>query len=95
MWRYMPYNNLPANLRMVPAISGEQTVYFMHPGEVFEVQEQLQGDDGITYLMHADGWGWLFDRLADGSVMCVREEVSVCVCEFVCVGVCVCVCVCV
>jgi hypothetical protein len=73
MWRYAPLNGLPADVRAEPAVDGKRTQDWVDHGAIFEVAEEVDGDDNVKYLRLANGTGWLFDRRPSVR-MCTRLD---------------------
>merc|ERR1712118_306087 len=54
MWRYQPPSALPIDVRAEPAVDGKRTQALLRPGAIFEVAEELVGEDGVMYLRMAN-----------------------------------------
>lgn len=72
-WVCSPEFTAPINIRANPDVNGRRTEEELQPGEIFNVSEELRGDDGVLYLRLADGRGWVFDKKPGVGIMCVRN----------------------
>eukprot|EP00930_Biecheleria_cincta_P030002 TRINITY_DN20820_c0_g1_i1.p1 TRINITY_DN20820_c0_g1~~TRINITY_DN20820_c0_g1_i1.p1 ORF type:complete len:1638 (-),score=301.70 TRINITY_DN20820_c0_g1_i1:11-4405(-) len=62
------------SIRAEPSMDAEKTGDTISRGESVSISEELVGEDGITYLKLADGRGWIFNKLQDGTVLCSKSD---------------------
>lgn len=72
IWKYEPEQLATIDIRSSPDINGARTAEKLHPGDVFEVSEEIPSAAGVTFLRLADGRGWVFDTKPGFGTMCVR-----------------------
>lgn len=72
LWVFKPPETRPLDIRTEPELKSKRSTETILPGVVFEVSEEKEGADGITYLKLADGRGWAFDKIPSGLVLCAR-----------------------
>eukprot|EP00933_Yihiella_yeosuensis_P063077 TRINITY_DN66146_c0_g1_i1.p1 TRINITY_DN66146_c0_g1~~TRINITY_DN66146_c0_g1_i1.p1 ORF type:complete len:514 (+),score=109.84 TRINITY_DN66146_c0_g1_i1:201-1544(+) len=76
LWRYVPADGRHMDLRTEPLLDGERASSFLSAGDVFCVDKEQQGRDGVLYLRLADGRGWSFDHKPAFGAMCQRFQIN-------------------
>lgn len=71
-WRFDAGDGLHMDIRALPDVRAPRTGQAVWPGEVFGVDHEEKGRDGILYLHLADGRGWVFAKKPGVGRMCVR-----------------------
>lgn len=59
-------------IRSEPDSSSSKTKYTLQPFSIFSVSQEVQGCDGVLYLKLMDGRGWVFDRVPQVAIMCIK-----------------------
>lgn len=73
-WEFTKTDGLAIGIRTEPAMDAEKTGDSISSGEIMSISEEVVGDDGVTYLKLADGRGWIFNQLQDGTVLCCKSD---------------------
>lgn len=73
-WRYTPVNGASMAIRANPSLDSAPADATLRPGTLFEVCEEVEGEDGVTFLKMNDGSGWVFDMKPGVGIMCRRVD---------------------
>lgn len=77
LWKYDGLGDRqPLMIRATPGVNAARTGQALQVGSWFYVSEELEGDDGVLYLLLADGRGWVFDHKPGIGVMCTNQEAA-------------------
>lgn len=68
-WRCLEHS---IAVREAPDIAADRLNHSLHPGEEFDVREELEGTDGVLYLRLAHYSGWVFNYPPSVGKMCAR-----------------------
>jgi len=74
LWRYIPADGRHIDIRQEPQIDGPRSKNHLAAGDVFCVNQEFQGVQGVLFLELADGRGWVFDHKPGFGPMCERYD---------------------
>lgn len=73
LWMCQPCSGKDVGIRTGPSIDAPLLPdAVLHPGDVFIVSEELQGEEQVLFLRLASGRGWVFNCKPNVGTMCVR-----------------------